>query len=1200
MKLMFVFVMAGLLSVHAEVYSQVYSVSMKNAQLREVMQKIEDQSDYRFFFSDDVTDLSRNVQVNVVDATIDQLLNNILSPHGLGYKIMDNLIIISPYTASKLQQMPTITGTVLDAYGDPLAGVTVIVEGTSIGTITDNNGKYTINATPNSTLVFSFIGFATQRIAIGQKTTIDVRLTEDALEMGEVVVTALGIKREQKAIGYAAQQIKGDEIIRANTANIASALSGKIAGVNINNANQLDGGSSRIVIRGNNNIQGNNQPLIVIDGMPLENNPSVNISSGSTSEATDKVRDLGSGLNFINNNDIEDMSILKGPAAAALYGARGANGVILITTKKGVKKEGLGVDYSFTTKIINPYKFRDQQTEYGYGGLHYPMYSAVTKYQQDADGNYLYPKNTWADPRWDVVYGRMPNGYMTYDQFSWHAYSMSWGPKMDGTMVKWWDGEMRPHVADPDYEKYYYKNGHTNTHNVSFSGGGEFGTVRVGLTREDHSAVIDNSDFNRTAVTLGANLNISRKLKAEVYATYNNYDRHNIIEIGGDNDGITKAFYIFPSDYKPSLAHANYKNADGSRPGRSQYYGDGGQGHYIFWNLYENSYDYERDQLLGSVKLTYSPVEWLSFSGQVGLDYHVGDIVNKRAPIDIYGLESGYYQHKLNKESVINADFIATARKNDLFVDKFNASFSLGATRWDRKYYQMEGQTSGKYFKDPYIYTFGNYDLSKQSGVIQSDQIPVEDILNKRINSVYGFLDLSYGDFIYAQVTGRNDWSSTLPLGSNSYFYPSASLSFVPTALLDMPNWFNFGKIRLAYASAATDADPYQVVPTYQTGSFGGAPIAGLRETIPPSNLKPQRADSYEFGLGLSMFEHRFNFDFTYYHTKSYNQIMAGPVPSSSGYNSVRFNTGKMENKGIEIIAGYHAVRNKDWDLRFELNLARNKNKLLSMGEGVNVFEIGQIFSGNGPIIQVEVGDSYGNIYGWDYERDANGNKIIDVIYDKNEPNKVAGTKYKTTKDRVKIGNITPDVIGGLNANLRWKNLSLYALVGFSYGGDLWSGTYATSLSSGLSPETLYERNGGGLPYTYSDGTTANHGIVMDGVLADGTPNTHVVHYAWKYGQLGSWGAGNLTTPSILENNWVKMNEITISYDLPQDWVKRLKIFQSLSLMASGRDLFYIYSSLPDNLNPAALSNSAGNAQGLEFGALPGMRTFSFTLKAGF
>ena len=1112
------------------------------------------------------------------------------------------------YEPDPSQQTEKVTGVVQDAAG-PLGGAYVGVKGTGNGTVTDATGNFTLDKVKQGeVLQISLLGYLPQEITYAGQTFITVKLEEDAQSLGEVVVTALGIKKEVKSIGYATQKLGGEEIVRANAANLAGSLAGKIAGVNINNANQLDGGSSRIVIRGNNAIQGNNQPLIVVDGMPLENTPTVKLSG--TSEDLRQVRDYGSGLNYINNYDIEDLNVLKGPAAAALYGARGANGVILITTKKGSKKEGLGIDYSFTSKIINPYRFREQQKEYGYGGLHYPMYSANNEYQKDANGVYLYPKQTWGNGRWDAQYGQMPGGYNTYDDatFSWHAYSMSWGRRLDGTPIKWWDGVMRPHVADSEGERFFYKNGVTNTHNVSFSNGGDFGSVRVGITRDDHNAVVRNSDYNRTAVTLAANLNVSSKIKTEVYGAYTNYFRHNVVETGDadDGSGFTKAFYVYPSDYKPWLDLETYKNPDGSRRANPDVYGN----NELFWTMLEKSYDYQRDQLLGSIKLIYNPFDWLTFSVQSGIDLHTDEYINKRQPSDAGGYRDAIYEHKMGRERVTNTDLLATAKKDNVFVDRFNASFSLGATRWDRRYYQLAGTSDNAVFKDPYLFAFRNIDLTQQSGTYKEGQLPSESYANKRINSVYGFLDLSYNDFIYLQVTGRNDWSSTLPVNSNSYFYPSASLSFVPTSLLSQPiSWLNFTKLRLAYASAATDTDPYQVTPTYSSGSYGGAPTVSLPGTLPAINLKPQRANSYELGLEAVLFDYRLRMDLTLYRTRAYNQIMDAPIAYSSGFGRVRINTGEMENKGIEFIASYEVLRSKDWNWRAGLNLGHNKNTLLSMSDNVNVFEIGQIFGGQGPVVQVEVGDSYGNIYGADYVRNEQGEKIVDILYYRDGSGKVAGTKYRTSADRKKLGNITPDVIGGVNSTLRWKNFSLYALVGFSFGGDLWSGTYATSLSSGLSPSTLSERNGGGLPYVYPDGTSANHGVILDGVIEHDnggtktyTPNTEVVHYIWKYGQSTAWGylGQNLNATAVLKNNWIKMNEITLSYDLPRDVVRKTKVFQSLGLMLSGRDLFYIYSSLPDNLNPEALSNSAGNAQGLEFGALPGMRTFSFTVKLGF
>ncbi|HSO85498.1 MAG TPA: SusC/RagA family TonB-linked outer membrane protein [Draconibacterium sp.] len=1107
------------------------------------------------------------------------------------------LVLLCASFVSAIAQT-TVSGTVTDASGATVPGVSIVEKGTTNGTITDIDGKYNLTVGSSAVLQFSFVGMTAIEEVVNGRTTIDVVMASSTTGIDEVVVTALGIKRQSKSVGYITQAISGKDIVISNTPNVVSSMSGKLAGVNITSPNQLDGGSTRIVIRGNNNITGNNQPLFIIDGMPLENNIKVPMGS-STSESTSSVQDYGSGINFINAEDVEEMNVLKGPAASALYGARGANGVVLITTKKGSKKSGIGVDYSYSYKITDPYRFREQQNEYGYGGLAMAQFTADNDklYETDSQGRMLYPRQRWSGDRYEAIYGQMPSGMWTFDDkaFTWHGYSTSWGRKMDGKEILWWDGEMRPHVPQPDNQQFYYKNGAQSTHNVAFSNAGDFGSVRVGFRRTDNDAVIDNSNFNQTSFNLGAYLNISKVLKAEINANYNDYYRVNGMDMTTNNDYFTKFVYNYPVDYRPELDKQYYKNEDGTKfsTNNNPY---GVEGYSVFWKIYEQNTTQQRNQILGSAKLVYSPTDWLSFMTRLGLDYNNQEIETKNTPTDLAGLK-GSYSHSLNKEEVTNFDFLATAQKKSFLIDRFDASLSAGATRWNRELYGINGR-SGAQFKDPWIYSFANYDLSQQGNQIQAYQVPGEERLQKRINSVYGFLDLSYADYLFLQVTGRNDWSSTLPENNNSYFYPSVSLSFVFSEFLKSQEWLTFGKVRLAYAGAATDADPYQLLPTFSSGSFAGVPTHAIKDVLPPIELMPQRSSSREIGLDLRMFDGRFKFDITYYNTLSENQIMSAPIPVSSGFSSVKFNSGEMQNQGIEIITSYDIIRKKDltWTLGF--NGSRNENKLLSL-DGVNkVIEVGSFFGGAGPVLQVEVGEKYGNIYGWDYVYNEKGNKVVVTRKDAN--GNVFGTLYKTTPTRVKIGNATPDLTGGINSTLRWKRFNLYALVDYSYGGDIWSGDYATSLSSGLSPSTLLERNGGGLPYTYPDGTTANHGILMEGDLEDGTPNTNVVHYTWKYGRLGSWGGGNLSTPSILRNDWVKMREITLTYDVDQKFVQKVKFIQNLSLSFTGRDLFYIYTSLPDKLNPEALSLTAGNAQGLMFGALPGMRSFSFAINVGF
>ncbi|MDR1557764.1 MAG: SusC/RagA family TonB-linked outer membrane protein [Tannerellaceae bacterium] len=1183
------------------------SISMSNASIEEVLNKIEENSEFVFLYNDKTIQKNRMVSVLNKSGKIPEILDDIFNDTNIAYTIVDKQIILSTTKMQVVQQEERIrvSGIVKDQSGEPLIGVNIKVKNVVAGTITDADGRFTLSVKRGDLLEFSYIGYAQTSVTVVNDKELTIVLEEDFQAINEVVVTALGIRKEQKAVGYVTQKLSGNNLIQANSPNIGSALSGKLAGVNINNANQLDGGSTRIVIRGNNNIQGNNQPLIILDGIPIENNADLDIASGSINENTGTPkRDMGTGLNFINPADIEDMTVLKGPAAAALYGARGGNGVILITTKKGSKKEGLGIDYSYTAKMTNPYRYQKKQTDFGYGGPQYSMYTANTELEKNADGVYMYPRNDWGG-RYAGIYGTMPGGKMTWEYFDWHPYATTWGAKIEGQNVLWWDGEMRKYEPQPDNQKYYYDNALSTTHNVSFSNAGDFGSVRVGLSHADNEAVVPNSDYKQTTVTLGSNMNISKRIKAEVMASYNDYNRHNIFQLGNQNTSFSKFGYLFPGDYIPELDYKYYKKEDGSKQDLNQVYAQRGypygEGANIFWEMYENNYDMQRNQLLGSIKLDYEATDWLRFMIRTTLDFNNTDIAQRNKPTDIEGTQ-GFYYRNLGKDRVMNSDVMGTLHKEGLFADRFDVNFTAGATRWDRKMYGMSA-SSGERFKDPWIYNFSNYDLSYQSEAIMSRQVPEEKQLHKRINSIYGFLDLDYKDLLYLQVTGRNDWSSTLPTGSNSYFYPSASLSFVFSELIGRkPVWFNFGKARVAYASAATDTDPYQVIQTYSSGSFAGYPTHSLKNVLPPLNLKPQRSNSFEAGLAMSLFNYRWDIDFTFYNTQSYEQIMTAPIPQSSGYNSFTFNTGELRNRGFELITNFKAVQSRDLSLNIGLNLAHNQNRLLSMSEGADEFIIANIFGGNGPVIQVEVGDDYGNIYGWDYIRDPKGNRIIDVVYGEGEYSKtVIGTKYRMTSERVKLGNITPDLTGGLNLNLNYKNWNLYALTDFSWGGDLWSGSYATAMGSGISPATTKERNGGGLPYTYyTDGSTANHGIRMDGVLEDGTPNPYVVHYVWEYVPMSAYGVGNRTSESVFENNWIKMRELAVSYTFSPELIQKTKIFRSLRLSLVGRDLFYFYSSLPDRLNPEALSNTAGNAQGLEFGALPGMRSFSLSVNVGF
>jgi len=440
------------------------------------------------------------------------------------------------------------------------------------------------------------------------------------------------------------------------------------------------------------------------------------------------------------------------------------------------------------------------------------------------------------------------------------------------------------------------------------------------------------------------------------------------------------------------------------------------------------------------------------------------------------------------------------------------------------------------------------------------------------------------------ELSGRNDWSSALPDNNNSYFYPSASLSYILTESIDLPwEWLNFVQLRGSYAKTASDTDPFLLDFVYDIGNFGGQQTASLPTTKPPLDLRPQQANSYEIGTTLGILEDKFTFDLTYYFIKSFDQILESPTPTSSGASQVRINNGILENYGFEMGLKANIWRGKNGFFTTGINLARNRNFVRSLGDGAQFLEIGNIWGDFGPKIMVQEGEEYGTIYGYDYVRHENGEPIL------NE----AGTHYEITDNLVPVGNASPDFMGGWTNEARYKNFTLSTLVDAKIGGDIYAGSYVIGLQTGQSPETLLERDGGGLPYTDPEGNERNIGVILPGVYSNGQPNDKVVHYFYKYlPNAGGWGK-ILTAPGILDNTWLKMREVALTYDFPSNQVKKLRFFQDLKLSIVGRDLFYIYSSLPDNVNPEGISGS-GNAQGLEWASFPSMRSISFRITSNF
>lgn len=1081
-------------------------------------------------------------------------------------------------------QIVSVSGVVTsteDGFGLP--GVTIRVKNTSEGTVTGLDGDYIINANANDSLEFSFIGFKTIVLPINGRVKIDVALSPDTQLLDDVVVTALGIKRQKRELGYATEDIDGEILAKSGSDNVISALSGRAAGVQIINSDGVAGSSSRIVIRGNNSIFGDNQPLIVVDGVPMSNEGGITSWSGG--------QDWGTALNNINQEDIEDLSILKGPTAAALYGSRGGNGVVLITTKKGKKQQGLGINYSATFKMTTPYGYRDVQNKYGAGG---PMSFMTPTLTTDENGNFIYDGHYSDD--------NGPEGEPTNTTFGYYGGSVSWGPVMDGTEMLWWDGQMRNYSPQPDNLSMLYKNSYSMTNSVSFQNAGDFGSVRVSITDERSDAIIDNCDLRQTTFNVGSFLNISKRIKAEVSLTYLDYHRLNSPVLGESYYNFNKGLlYSWPRSWQ-GIEPQSYEQPDGTMTVFDNY-----PFQYIysntFWNFYNNNTTLDRNKLYGSARIIYDVTDWLMLSGKAALDFSYDQYETRNKPTMSDGITDGYYKQNIGSYYTLDADFLATFYKDNIFHSLFNVKFSFGGERYYKNDYGIWAGTGRWAYAN--LYTFYNY----VNGTNETSMLPGESFYEKQVNSLYGFLNISYNKFLFLDITGRNDWSSTLPLDNNSYFYPSATLSFVATEAFKM-NWgiISFLKLRASAAMTASDDAPYQLDFTYNTGSFGGQLTAFLPTQVPPLQLKPQRQRSFEVGFDIGFLD-KVNLDFTYYDIYSWDQILSAPIAQSSGAGSVRINTGVVTNKGIEAIINYNVYQNPRGYLQLGLNFARNTNRIVDLS-GADMYILSEVWGSNGPAIAVAEGEEYGTIYGWDYVYTttlADGT-VVGPFYD-NDGNMLPlineeGTEYLKTDNRVPVGNCAPLITGGFNLTFNYKNFSIYSLIDMKLGGQIYCGSYVIAMQTGQSLESLYEREGNGIPLYDSNGNfLGNYGVVLPGVYVDpetgdATVNENVVHYYYKYmPNFGGWG-NYITTPGIVNNTWIKMREITISYNLPKKWLEKSKVFQTASLSLTGRDLFYIYKNLPDNINPEGTLGS-GNAQGLEYGSYPMTRSFLFSLRVG-
>jgi TonB-linked SusC/RagA family outer membrane protein len=1023
-----------------------------------------------------------------------------------------------------------VTGTVKSSKDDsPLPGVSILVKGTNSGTTTDATGKYSLNANPNSTLVLSYVGYKSVEIAVGNQTVLNINLTEDSQALSEVVVTALGIKKESKKLGYSTSTVGGEAITENRTPNFVNTLQGKIAGVNISALGTGPAGSSKIRIRGQSSFSGQNTPLIVINGVPIDNTNFGTNPGNASSDNSIGVRgggntsDGGDGLSSINPDDIESMTVLKGATAAALYGSRAKDGVIMITTKTKGTSKGIGVSFNSNFTNETPLDFTDYQYEYGQGE------------------NGVRP--TSANP--------------TSGQWS-------FGEKIvPGMTQKLYDVEV-PYVAQPSHVGNFYRNGSNFTNTVSLSSGSDKGGFNLSFANMDSKGIVPNNSFNRKTINMGFAYDLSKKLSFAGNVNYSNEYNKNPPNIANQDNSIPTTISNLANTMPLSLFKEKMVNAAGNEYIYSRFM-NRTNAYFVLAKQFQNI---RRDRIFGNISAKYNLTDWLYVQGRVGQDYWSrdqdynnfahGTASLAKAPD---GFENGSFTQNTVRQRETNTDILVAVTKKfgDIGID-----ITAGG---NQMYKRLD-------INSTFVQDFVVRDLyTVQNGRVKD---PTYDLRERAVNSIYGAAELSFKDFLYLNVTARNDWFSTLSPANRSILYPSLSGSFVfSQAMKSLPNWLSFGKIRAAYAESGSDTDvePYANNLFYGVNGnlFSSQPVGGsLGTTVPNANLKPMSVSERELGLELKLFKNRLNIDGAIYHKITSDQIVSAQISDASGFQTQRINSGKSQNKGFELLVNIVPIRTADftWDLTFTGSY--NITKVLSLlndTPGSRITTGTHVF--NGEQRQV-VGQEIGLIYGFGYKRDANGA----IVHGTN------GVPQRTA-DLISYGSALPKWVGGITNGFNYKGLSVSALIDFKLGNMMLSGTNFNAVRHGLHKMTLPGRDSGG--------------IVGVGVNEKGEPNAVKALPDQYWAVVRSLA---LVEPVVFNGGYWKLRQITAGYDITKFLPKNFPV-KSMKLSFVANNVLLLKKWV-DNIDPESFGYSSDNISGMESTGLPTTRSMGFNLNVKF
>ncbi|WP_147372054.1 SusC/RagA family TonB-linked outer membrane protein [Mariniphaga sediminis] len=1168
------------------------NLNMENTTIKQVLLEIENMSKFRFLYNSKMVDVERDVSVDFRNITIDKALDKLFDGVNVEYRIVDRQVVLfstdAPIYDSGFvqQQQRVVSGTVTDESGQPLPGVTVVVKGTPQGTVTNGDGEYSITNVPrDAILVFSFVGMRTQEIEVANRSTVNVTMIEDVIGLEDVVVTALGITREKKSLGYSVGEVSGNELNETPQGNLLNAVAGKAAGVQVSQMYGLAGSSVNMIIRGASSLNTKNQPLFVIDGVPVTNGINNNY----------KDVDMGNAISDLNTEDIESMSILKGPSAAALYGSRAGNGVVLITTKSGRgAKKGIGVSFNSSYILDNPYHFVPFQSTFASGKA-----GAHNLGEQENE--------SWGA----ILDGTFP------DSYQWDKSLLN----NNGT-------SLQPLVAYPNRQQDFYQNGFSQSNNVAFEGNYDKANFRVSIGNLINEGILPNTDYSRKTIGVNGSYNLADNLKVSAAI--------NISEAGSDNrqnistgrrdpsrSALEMGVQVNILDLKDYWLEGQENiQQRKSKPKQNNPY----------FNVYENLTGFKRNQTMAKLQLDWEIFKDLNFMVR-----YLTNVYNQRNEAKVawsdYDNNRGAYSIQRTFAKEENWEAMFTYDKN--IVEGLNLTANLGGNlRYD---YNDAISNEASQLVLPGLFTISN----GVPGTVSYSSYWGE----KAVNSVFGAVSVGYQNMIYLDLTARNDWSSTLPKDNRSYFYPSASLSLLANEILQLPSWINLAKIRSGYAQVGNDVGAYALAQYYATTSdWGDAKRMFMPGTLRNPELKPEIATSKEIGLDLSLFDGRVYLDATYYMVDNKNQVLSISIPNESGATAKQINAGLVRGRGWDISLNTDLIRKRDFSASLGLTLTRNRTKIVELAEGISYYQFGSV----GQVrLRSYVGDDIGDIYAYPYLKveDESSQYYGYPIIAAN-----GRTQLDNREESIeKVGNFNHNFLVGIQPVIKYKNFSVFANFDWRSGGEFYSRSMEFFKNNGWLEETFsgvnYDmdkdivqqikdnpdayfnlwvggRTGdyGGFPWP--DGATQNSRSYIDKISGEtvyindasfipGVREDGAGGYIENLGGQGTvwltpFDANKYSTRYYGGNNiysatYVKLRELSVTYKFPQQLVRKANLSNvALSLIAQN---VFTWTKAKIPVDPELAFKSSGSSwiQGAEYyNVTPWSRSFGVKLNVEF